>query len=108
MAFTGAAVFQKISDRVMRVTGLSLGIGAAGTIGLFGGAGEVSLPDNFEPSPYQDVDLIEGVEVSVTMVTAEAVAPAVQVVKTTAAFLTTMTNGGAAATGGMEIYFRFH
>jgi hypothetical protein len=34
MAFTGAAVIKKISDNIYRITGLSLGIGANGTIGL--------------------------------------------------------------------------
>ena len=61
MPFTGAAVFQKVSDGLVRVTGLSLAASAAGTISLFGEGGDVELPDSFNISPYQDVDLAEAV-----------------------------------------------
>lgn len=65
------------------------------------------MPAGFQPGAYDDITIDESVEVSITLVTAEAVAPAVQVEKT-AAGLFTFTNGGAAASGGLEIYFRFH
>lgn len=108
MAFTGAATQESVSKGLVRITGLSLGIGAAGAIGLAGSGAEIELPADFKPADYDDVTLSEAVEVSVHMVTAEAVAPAVQIVKTDAPFNIAMTNGGAAATGGLEIYVRFH
>lgn len=108
MAFTGTATVTKVSNSLVRITGLSLAAAAAGTIGLFGESGDVDLPDAFNPKDYGDVDLAESLEVSAHMVTAEAVAPALQVVKTTGPFLITMTNGGGAASGGLEIYVRFH
>lgn len=109
MAFTGSAVFAEVSDRVVKITGLSLGNAAAGVLGLFGDAGaEVELPDGFQPEPYRDIDLAEAVEVSFVHVTALAAAPAVQVVKAASPFRVTMTNGNATPTGALEIWLRFH
>ncbi|TFH26737.1 MAG: hypothetical protein E4H00_10230 [Myxococcales bacterium] len=108
MAFTGAAVFENVTNGLVRITGLSIGIGAAGAIGLAGSGAEVELPAAFQPTNYGDVTQAESCEVSVHLVTAVAVAPAVQIVKTDAPFNVAMTNGAAAATGGLEIYVRFH
>ena len=47
MAFTGTATIVLVSDSIVRVTGLTLGVSAEGTIGLFGATGttpNVRLP----------------------------------------------------------------
>lgn len=114
MAFTGSATIVKVSDRMYRITGLTLATqGAAGTIGLSGGTGDVDLP---EPTwgPYlgiNSVTLISAVKCTINLVGAAVVAPAVQVVKTgttVADFLITLTNLGAASTTEMEIWVEFH
>lgn len=90
------------------MTGLSLAPAASGTIGLFGGAGDVDLPDDFNPVPYGSVDLAESLEISYVPNTPVAVFPAIEVDKTASPFLATFTNGGAAASGDLEIYVRYH
>lgn len=111
MAFTGTPAIQQISDRVVRVTNVSLGNGAAGTIGLFGGGGEVSLPQAFQPKvygQYGSVDLAESIEVTV-MAAGATLGADVQVAKTASPFLCTITNNAAgAATAVLEIYLKFH
>lgn len=110
MAFTGTAAFQYISNSCVRITGLSLGNGAAGTIGLAGSAGEVDLPAWFQPSPYKNpdgstTDLAESIEV--TVIPAGAAPNIVYVTKTAAPFLATLTNSAAGATSGaLEIYVK--
>lgn len=111
MAFTGAAVFQKVADNLVRITGLSLAAAQAGTIGLFGDGAEVELPDNFNIAPYSDVDLAEAVEVSMVAVDSVVNGLLVRVVKTLPAgvLLITLTNDDAGnASPGLEIYVRFH
>lgn len=109
MAFTGAAVIEKVSDRVVRVTGLSLAAAAVGTISLFEGAGEVKLPDDFNPTPYSDVDLAEAIEVSFIKIATSVAALDVFVAKVASPFLATFTNDdGVNATSELEMYFRFH
>lgn len=109
MAFTGVAVFAEVSDRVIRVTGLSLGNAAVGVLGLFGDAGaEIQLADGFQPEDYGDIDKAESVEVSFVTVDALAAAAAIQVEKAAAPFRVTMTNGNATPTGDLEIWLRFH
>ena len=109
MAFTGTAVTKKVSDGLYRVTGLSLGIGAAGTIGLDGGTGEVDLKTpNW--NAQGSVTLSDAIQVTAGLAGAGAVAPAVAVTKagtSVADFLATLTNNGAAATGPLEIYVRY-
>ena len=61
MPFTGTAVFEQISESIMRISGLSLASAAVGTISLSTGAGEETMPASFQPKPYEDVDLIEGI-----------------------------------------------
>ncbi len=119
MAFTGTAVIQQISDSVVRITGLSLANAASGTISLAAGAGDVKMPASYDPRPYSHsqtsgtgalltVDLAEAIEVGISADTAVTVAPAIQVEKAASPFLITLTNGGAAASGGLEIYVRFN
>lgn len=115
MAFTGAAVIKKVADGLLRITGLSLAAGAAGTIGLHGGAGEVDLPQDptQDWGPYGDVTLQDAVQVSMVPVTDVAnFAIPIRVVKTgttLADFLITLTNDEAAvASADLEIYVRYH
>lgn len=123
MAFTGVAVFQMVSDRKCRVTGLSLALAAAGTISLAEGAGDFKLPASFHPELQTKIPdaigsgsntpvLVDLVEVTVVAAAAApAAAPAVGAVKsganTRAAFLVTFTNrDGANASGALEIWFK--
>jgi hypothetical protein len=111
MAFTGTPVLQQISDRAVRITGVSLGNGAAGTIGLAGGSGEISLPAAFKPTVYGQygtVDLAESIEISVWAAGA-TLGAGVQIAKTASPFLATITNNAAgAATAALEIYVKWH
>lgn len=120
MAFTGAATIKKISDNLFRITGVSLGIGAAGTIALSQNAA-ASEVDITAPGweKYDSVGLHGGTvslaeAVSVTVndidVAGTTVEPVV-IVKTGTVptdFLITLTNRDAAATGTLEIYVRYH
>ena len=109
MAFTGTAVFETVADGVVRVTGLSLASSQNGTIGLFGGAAEVPLPDNFNPTQYGTVDLAESLQFNITSAVAGAAALFLTIAKTTSPFLATITNNdGVNATGNLEIYVRYH
>lgn len=119
MAFTGTPVIQQISDRMCRITGVSLASGADGVVGLSGGGSEVSLPASFKPTPYKydptsnDVSLIESVWVVVQPVTdVSNFAIPIRVVKagsTHNSFEITFTNDSAATTSpGLEIYVIWH
>ena len=108
MAFTGTAVFETVSDSKVRVTGLSLASAASGVFGLAGSGAEIELPASFQPKTYGGVDLAESIQVDFHLVTAEAVAPALQIVKVASPWSATVTNGGAAASGGLEFYIDFH
>jgi hypothetical protein len=111
MAFTGTAVFEEVTDGLVRVTGLSLvAAGVAGVFGLDGDAGaEVELPAQFQPRDYGDVDLAESVQIDVQRTSAEVDALVIQIVKTLAPFRITITNNDAAnASGALEFYIRFH
>lgn len=112
MAFTGVATIKKVSEGLLRITGLSLAGGAAGTIGLFGGLGAVDLPQD----PTQDWDkqgdvgLADAISLLINPVTDVAgYDELVRVVKTgetREAFLATLTNDDDAATPELEIYVR--
>jgi hypothetical protein len=114
MAFTGAPVIVQVSERVVRVTGVSLAAGAAGILGLFGSTvvGAVALPRSFQPEPrtFQGdvIPLTESIRVTINPVTdVEGPGPNIVVEKAGAglAFGITLTNGAAAlATGDLEIY----
>lgn len=117
MAFTGVPVIEQISDRVVRVTGVSLAAGADGILGLFGSTvvGAVALPAAFDPRPYEYqgniVSLIESVRVTINPVTdVSNFGIPIRVVKTGAGptFAITFTNDEAAvASGDLEIYVEF-
>ena len=111
MAFTGVAVVEKIADDLVRITGISLGISAVGTIGLFGdGAANVQLPDAFDPKAYADVSLSDSVQVSAVQDGGGAPLATMMltIAKAEAPFQITVTNRIATATGTLEIYVRFH
>lgn len=112
MAFTGTPTIVQVSARCVKITGLSLGNGAAGTIGLTpGGTGEVDLPASYKPqqegTPFGTVDLAEGHLVTINSAGA-ATTPSVRVTYSNPTnpltFLMTLTNNAAgAATGELEI-----
>ncbi|MCC7024635.1 MAG: hypothetical protein IT338_17540 [Thermomicrobiales bacterium] len=117
MAFTGTAVKTQISDRCVRVTGLSLAAAASGLFGLFGSTvvGAEALPDGFNPKPYayqgDTIPLTESVRVTWNFVgDAPATAVPLRIVKsgTGLAFQIEVTNeDGAAATPEIEFYIEF-
>lgn len=110
MAFTGAAVFTKISDRLVRVTGLSLALGASGTIGLFGDAtADENLPDDFNPIPQGDLTLSDSIDCTAKFTAAGAGTPNLSISKAEGPFQITIDNNdGANATADLEIYVRWH
>ncbi len=119
MAFIGTATVKQISERLVRITGLSLAAGAAGTIGLFGSTGSpgVELPEQFKTLHYaflgSNVPFADAIEVTAQpAAVGTAVSIPVAVVKTgttVAGFLATITNTHAStATPNMEIMVRFH
>jgi hypothetical protein len=113
MAFTGSATIKKVAENLYRITGLSLAADAAGTIGLAGGSGDVELPETDDWQPYGDVTLIDAIQCYVIPAGDQpATAVPVRVTKagaTNDTFLITLTSDdGAAASGALEIYVRFH
>ena len=119
MAFTGTPTIQKISDRKFRITGVSLGIAATGTVGLAANAGaEVKLQapdwDRYVEPGLQggQVELDASVQVDVVYVDAAGTTTEpVTVTKTgdgPTDFLATLTNRDAAASGALEIYVSYH
>jgi hypothetical protein len=120
MAFTGTPVISQVSDRMVRITGLSLAAAAAGTIGLFGATGstpDVRLPEPFKPEHYKfngsDVPLADSIEVTAQpAATGTATAIPIAIVKTgttDADFRATITNTHATTTTPeLEIYVQFH
>lgn len=111
MAFTGAPVVQKVTDRCWRITGVSLAPGASGTV-QFSDAPILSGPAIVAPDwqPYSEdglVSLQDMVQVDVKDAGAAAVASAISVVKagsTHQDFVATLTNNGGATTPSLEIY----
>jgi hypothetical protein len=120
MAFTGTATVKQISDRLVRITGLSLTTGAAGTIGLNGATGStpgVELPETFKTQHYaflgSNVPFQDAIEVTAhAAATGVATAVPIAIVKsgtTIADFRATITNTHATlATPNLEIMVRFH
>lgn len=118
MAFTGTATVKQISDRQVRITGLSLDTSASGTIGLFGATGTtpgVTLPQAFQPQVYDylnsGVSLADSISCSVNFVNTAGTTTPVAVAKTgttVADFRITLTNPIATTGSGLEIYVRFH
>lgn len=119
MAFTGTPVVVQLSDRLARITGLSLAAGASGTIGLFRNSGTpgVRLPAAFQPSNYQaeghTVTLQDAVQCTwENAAVGVATAVPLAVVKTGTTdedFAITMTNThGSLACPVQEIMVSFH
>ena len=120
MAFTGTPVVRQITDREVRITGLSLAAGAAGTIGLDQNTGSpgVRLGVQFSPAPYTGPDgnivhLQDSIDVTAQPdALGTAVAIPIAIVKTgtkNTDFLATITNTHAStATPELEIYVHFH
>lgn len=118
MAFTGTAVIKQISDRIVRITGLSLAGSASGTIGLFtetGGAPDVVLPIGFQPQVYAygtaEVSLADAIQINVAA-TATLTSPlqfeTTKSGTTPADFRITLHNTSGTATSGLEMYVKFH
>jgi hypothetical protein len=119
MAFTGIAVIQQISDRLLRITGITLVASAAGTIGLAGtsGAPDITLPASFQTAryPYGAVAVPYQASIRVTWEPASAGAvetnlpPSIVKTGTTPAdFLITITNTNVGATTqDLELYIEF-
>ena len=59
MAFSGAPVVTRVTDSLARITGVTLGSGATGEIGLAGSGAEIELPQNW--GPYAGDDAGDGV-----------------------------------------------
>jgi hypothetical protein len=123
MAFSGNPVVVKVSDALARITGITLGSGSTGTIGLPGSGADVELPMIWAPYAGDDagdnaVDLAEACEVSWTFVTAipSSINPSmrIHVVKSDgddpAAFLISLVSSDTleAQSAELEIYVRFH
>lgn len=116
MAFTGVAAFQKVTDVLVRITGLSLAAGADGILALFGGTtvGAVVLPENptHDWTAFDDVSLIESIQVLINPVTdVSNFGIPIRVVKTgvDVGFAITLTNDAAAVgSADLEIYVRYH
>lgn len=120
MAFTGTATIKQVSDREVRITGLSLAAGAAGTIGLTGKtvAADVTLPEGFQPKAYTGPDgttvgLSDSIDVTnqpAAVGTATAIPVATVKTGTDATdWVATLTNTHAStATPDLEIYVKFH
>jgi hypothetical protein len=120
MAFTGTPVVKQISDRIVRITGLSLLATANGTIGLAGATGTapgVELPEAFKAAIYDylgsDVALADSIECT-ALPAAVGVATAIPVAVVKSGtdegdFRITITNTHATlATPDLEIMVRFH
>lgn len=121
MAFTGAATIKMVSDRMVRITGLSLASeGVTGTIGLHEKTvpADVTLPAAFQPRKYEDaatpVALQDSISVRINYVNSGATLQAIQQVKTGTTpedFVATLTNNAAVEggdSGELEIYVEFH
>ncbi|MGC2775548.1 MAG: hypothetical protein WA418_07900 [Bradyrhizobium sp.] len=120
MAFTGTPTVVQVSDRRVRITGLTLVASAVGTIGLTGATGtppDVTLPATFHAFVYSyggvTVPLQSSIEVTVNPDEAGLIQtnlPLSQVKSgtTEADFRITLTNTNTGATTqGLEIYVDF-
>lgn len=107
MAFTGTAVVTKITDTLVRITGLSLAGAAAGTIGISGSAGTVQLPDACEWGPQGDVTLSEAMQVTIVPVDAVTTLIPISVTKTDAGVITLTNTSDDTNSAELEIYVRY-
>lgn len=119
MAFTGTPTIVQISDRLVRITGVSLASGASGILGLAAStvSGAVKLPAAFKPANYQaeghTVTLQDAVQCTCeNAATGVATAIPLAVVKTGTTdedFAITVTNThGSLASPAQEIMVSFH
>ena len=119
MAFTGTATIKQVAQDIVRITGLSLGAGANGTIGLFNATGSapgVRLPEAFKPDHYtfggDVVALSDSIMVVVNLSTtppSESTLFAIEKSGTTEEdWRATITNTFGSASGGIEIYVTIH
>jgi hypothetical protein len=118
VVFQGVPDIQQVSDRIVRITGLSLLPGDSGLIVLAQGSapvGNVTLPETFQPRVYKylnsTVGLADSIDVTVKPATSVATAIPVSLEKTGAeigTFAARLTNDGAAETPELEIYVKFH
>jgi len=119
MAFTGAATIKQVSERCVRVTGLSLAFGASGAFCLFGGTtpNALPLPRAFDPHDYlfegELVTLLDSMRVTILPVAdVAAFAVPIRVVKNNldpVTFNIELTNDAAATNSAeleIEIEFR--
>jgi hypothetical protein len=119
MAFTGAATIKVLSGHSVRITGLSLGVSAAGTIGLHNATtvGVVKLPASFAPKQYANaeghqVTLQDAIDVKINKAAADANATQYSIVKAGVDvdgqdFVITITNLVAQIGPALEIYVNF-
>jgi len=117
MAFTGSATIKQISDRIVRITGLSLAGSATGTIGLAGATGtppDVRLPVAFQPSVYtygnpgSEVTLADSVHIE-TQNTGSGGIDNSKTGSTVADFRISLHNtSGSATANSLEMYVSFH
>lgn len=118
MAFTGTPVIAKVSDKLFRITGVTLAGNASGTIGFSDKdvAAEVGLLAP-EWKPYHNgenalVSLQDAVEVRVGISTDVTAPVPISVVKTGTKhgdFVATVHNDTAATvSGSLEFYVEFH
>lgn len=123
MAFTGTPVVHYVSDRKVRITGVSLARNVGGTIALHPHAAgpDVILPAWFAPVVYNndhgDVTLQDSIEVTVHLAstTTSQVSVPVNVIKTGTTpgdFLAEIFNASDGDTGSstsnLEIYIKYH
>jgi hypothetical protein len=119
MAFTGSATVKQITDRMVRITGLSLASGANGTIGLAGSTNSpgVTLPASFKTQHYaydgSAVSFQDAIHCTLQNAdTGVATAIPLSVVKTGSNvhdFLITITNThGSIACADQEIIVQYH
>ncbi len=115
MAFTGTATIKQIADNKVRITGLSLANGAAGTIGLHGATGTtpgVTLPASFDTLHYDYagslVPFQDAINVQVTITAGNGGLPVVTKSGTTVAdFRLTFTDSGSAHPG-LDLLITYH
>lgn len=115
MAFTGTPVITQVSDSKVRVSGISLANGAAGTIGLHGATGSapgVTLPATFLTEHYTfdgaNVPFQDSINVSISVTSGTGGVPVVAKTGTTTHdFRITLTDSGSAHPG-LDLIITFH
>jgi hypothetical protein len=69
MPFVGVPIITPVNDRTCRITGVSLALSGAGTLGFSGSGADIEFPPSFLASSYTyqggTVDLSQGLEVNI-------------------------------------------